>query len=693
MERNTLLIEIGTEELPPKSLKRLSEAFSKEIAEGLFEAELIESATYDSFASPRRLAVQIPHVVDAQPDQEVERRGPAVQAAFDESGQPTPAAIGFARSCGVDVDDLQRLSTDKGEWLSYNVIEKGKSLKALIDPVLEQAIKRLPIAKRMRWGSGDAEFVRPVKWLMVLHGRTLLPASVLGVESAATTRGHRFQSKGDLSLWQAEDYEQLLLKQGEVVADFAKRRELILEQITHLAKSVDGQIETDNTLLDEVTGLVEKPHALLGEFDASFLSVPEECLISSMRDHQKYFHVKNASGELLPNFITVSNIASKNPASVRKGNEKVLRARLADARFFWESDLKVALDSRIDRLKNVLFHEKLGSLLDKTNRLKSLADWLAPKLGANSKTAMRAAELAKADLVSDMVGEFDALQGVMGHYYAAHAGEDQTVSACIEQHYWPRFAGDDLPESPEAQTVALADRLDSLVGLYGVGEVPTGDKDPYGLRRAALAILRILIESGHNLSLAELVSDTAETYQKQGIDIDATKQVEVVEFVLGRLTAFYQSQNIDTKTIQAVMACLPDRPLDFDHRVKAVYAFTELSDAVDLIAANKRIRNILKKQDTDISAEIDETALTDDAEKALARAIIDIEKDCEVLFDAGFYEQGLSKLATLRVPVDRFFENVMVMSDNPVEKANRLSLLKRLQNLFFQVADISLLQG
>jgi len=694
---DTLLIELGTEELPPKALKKLSDAFTAELLNGLIEAELITQAGADSalpFASPRRLALSVPNVIAAQPDQTIERRGPALQAAFNGAGEATPAATGFAKSCGVEVANLERLKTDKGEWLSYNLKQSGKTLTELIPGIMDQTIKRLPIPKRMRWGSGTAEFVRPVKWLIVMHGSDVLPATILEIESGNTSRGHRFHSDGEITIKSANSYEQSLLEQGHVIADFAKRQAMILEQVNAAAASVNGSIEDDQALLDEVTGLVEYPTAVVGDFESRFLEVPQECLISSMRDHQKYFHIVDNTGKLMPHFITVSNIESKNPAQVRSGNEKVLRARLSDAQFFWVTDQKIKLADRVERLSKVMFHAKLGSVLEKTQRIQTLAGKLATKMGGDSAIAERGALLAKADLVSDMVGEFDELQGIMGHYYADRDGEPALIGECVEQHYWPKFAGDRLPVSAEAQAVALADKLDSLVGIYGSGDVPTGDKDPYALRRASLSILRILIEQQRPFNLSELVSDSAKVYsQAQDINIDRNTQAAIVDFIRGRLTAFYQSQNIATNTINAVMACEPDSPLDFEQRVKAVNAFSQVAEAADLAAANKRISNILKKQKVEIATEVAEAALSEDAEKQLFRAIQGIETDCLALFEQGDYQQGLEKLASLRTPVDNFFEHVMVMSNNEAEKQNRLALLKRMQSLFLGVADVALLQA
>ena len=483
------------------------------------------------------------------------------------------------------------------------------------------------------------------------------------------------------------------MNEGHVVASFEQRQAMIKEQIDGLAKSVDGSIEVDQLLLDEVTGLVEYPTAILGNFDPDFLQVPQECLISSMRDHQKYFHLKDKEGALLPNFITVSNIQSKDPERERLGNERVLRARLSDARFFWETDQKMKLEVRVEQLSNVLFHAKLGSVADKSKRVEKLSGVIADQIGANAETTMRAAILAKADLVSNMVNEFDELQGIMGHYYADLDGEDPLVGTAIEQHYWPKFAGDNLPESGEAQALALADKLDSLVGIYAAGEVPTGDKDPYALRRAALSILRVLIEKQHPLDLSDLVSAAANVYAQQKIDINSDTQSSIVAFVRGRLTALYQGQGIATTTINAVMACQPDSPLDFENRVKAVDDFSRMAEAEDLAAANKRIGNILKKQKTAVDSDVEPDLMVEPAERALNSAIDSIAQNCYALFDQGNYGEGLQQLASLRSPVDDFFEHVMVMSDDPKQQHNRLALLNKMQQLFLRVADISLLQA
>ena len=694
MSTSSLLIELGTEELPPKTLKKLHDAFAKEISERLLEANLVGPGDATrAFASPRRLAVLVPNVLAKQEDQNIERQGPAVKAAFDGDGKATPAATGFAKSCGVDVDDLNQVETEKGLRLAYTVKETGKALEELLDDILEQSIKRLPIAKRMRWGNGDAEFVRPVTWLLALHGEQVIPCSVLNIKSSNTSLGHRFHSDGEVLVSNADHYEQTLLDSGHVMADFCKRKEEILKLAEDAAKALGGHIQDDPDLLDEVTGLVEYPSVIVGDFDHAFLDVPQECLVSSMRDHQKYFHVLDKNGKLMPHFITISNIQSSNPSQVKDGNEKVLRARLSDAQFFWESDQKVKLEERVPKLTSVMFHAKLGSLLDKTKRLELLTGKIAELFNSNVEQAQRGALLAKADLVSDMVGEFDELQGVMGHYYADRDGETKVVGECIEQHYWPKFAGDQLPVSLEAQSVALADKLDSLVGIYAAAGAPTGDKDPYGLRRGALSILRILIEKNHTLGLAELIALSASVYaSQQNFDIDTETQADISDFIQGRLLPLYQNQNVATLPIKSVLAVTSDNPLDFHQRLMAIVAFSGAAEAHDLSAANKRIGNILKKQNTELSGEINLVELSEDAEIALHDALLAIEDECTQLFDQGDYQLGLSKLADLRTPIDAFFENVMVMSDKPAEQTNRLTLLKRLQALFLRVADISLLQ-
>ncbi len=691
-----LLLEIGTEELPPKALSQLGRAFADGCRQGLAEANLLEDAGAEHrwFASPRRLAVWIPAVRGKQPDQKIERRGPSIAAAFDRDGKPTRAASGFARSCGVEVEQLQRTSGAKGEWLVHRSIQRGRTAGKLIPQCVEQAIKQLPIPKRMRWGKGSAEFVRPVHWLVIMHGAALIKAKLLSVDSGAHTRGHRFHCTHPLRLANADQYEKTLVDNGFVIPDFATRRRIIQQKVQTLAKRVDGTPMMDDPLLDEVTGLVEWPIPLLGEFDKGFLQVPHEVLISSMRDHQKYFPVMSQRGRLLPYFITVSNIKSKSPKRVREGNERVLRARLSDAQFFWETDCSKPLETRVDALKSVMFHNKLGSLFDKTSRVRALSSSIAALLNVDLGHSERAAWLAKADLVSDMVGEFPELQGTMGKYYAGHDGEPKAVAAAIEEHYRPRFAGDSLPVGGVAQVVAIADKLDSLVGIFAAGEEPTGDKDPFGLRRAALGVLRILIERRLDLDLLHLIAECARIYGAQPQSIPVTDEVvaRVFDFVLERTRAHYSAAGFQPDELNAVITTRPVSPLDFDHRLRAVSKFRRLPQAENLAAANKRIRNILRKTSEAIPAQVAQASLTEEAEKRLFRAVQQLTAQVSGYFAAGEYDRGLKKLVTLRDPVDRFFDEVLVMTDDESLRGNRLALLRQIHDLFLQTADISKLQ-
>lgn len=695
MSNPSLLIELGTEELPPTSLKKLSEAFSSILVAGLLDAQLIQKTqakNAQSYASPRRLALLVTDVASKQPDQDDERRGPAIAAAFNSAGEPTSAAIGFAKSCGVDIDQLARLKTDKGEWLSYTVHKTGRSLTGLIDGILDEAVKRLPIPKRMRWGSGDAEFVRPVHWLVVMHGARVINTNILGLSSNNITIGHRVHSKGAISLSTADEYATLLESEGCVIASYEARQQLIQQQINTLAESINAQLDDDQDLLDEVTGLVEKPQALLGNFSPKFLQVPSECLISAMRDHQKYFHLRDANGTLLPHFITVSNINSKSPQRVIAGNERVINARLSDAQFFWDTDRKQTLADFVPQLESVTFHAKLGTVAQRAQRVEILATDIADKMGAQTSVVKRAAKLAKADLVTDMVGEFDKLQGVMGRYYADLDGEPELVGASIEQHYWPRYAGDQLPIHAEAQALALADRVDTLTGIFSTGEIPTGDKDPYSLRRAALGVLRILIEHNLALELPSIIKASADAYASQSIVIPEQTQQHILDFITSRLMAYYQSQGVATNTVNAVLACGANSPANFNQRLQAVRGFNELNEAIDLAAANKRISNILKKQSETPNQSINIGLLSENAEQTLHTALKTISKQANAHFDKGDYAAGLKVLRELKSPVDAFFESVMVMSDNADERANRLALLVQIRALFMRVADIALLQ-
>ncbi len=688
-EQKDLLIEIGTEELPPKALPKLSASFTDGIIKGLKEKGLA-FADVAPFASPRRLAVLIRDLDVRQADKAVERRGPALQAAFDAQGKPTKAAEGFARSCGVSVDALDKVETDKGAWLYFRSMQEGQATSALIPAIIEAALANLPIPKRMRWGDGEAQFVRPVHWLIILFGDEVIPATILGVAAGSATRGHRFHHPQALEISAPADYAEILASRGHVVADFSQRRQMIREQVEKAAADLGGEARIDAELLDEVTALVEWPVALAGGFEEKFLEVPHETLITTMQDNQKYFAVFDSNKRLLPHFITIANIDSSNPAVVIEGNERVIRPRFADAVFFWEQDQKQKLGDRVDALKKILFQQKLGTLYDKSQRVKALAREIAERIGADVGQAERAAELAKCDLMTAMVGEFPKLQGIAGRYYAALDGEPAEVAAAMEEQYMPRHAGDDLPASQTGQVLALADRIDTLVGIFGIGQKPTGAKDPFALRRAALGVLRIIIERELPLDLrllyqsaADLLSERLE--EKQAVD-------SCLEYTLERLKAFYQDQGVEVDVIDAVLTQQPTRPLDFDHRVKAVSAFRKLEQAESLAAANKRIGNILKKVDQSLPEQIDVSLLQEDAEQALYQQLEQLKPDVLAMFDSGDYEAALMRLAGLRETVDRFFDDVMVMVDDPALQRNRLALLNQLRGLFLRVADLSRLQ-
>ncbi len=685
-----LLIELGTEELPPKSLKRLSEAFANEITRRLNEAGLLSKPEQMSeiFAAPRRLAVRVPAVFMRQPDRDQERRGPALQAAFDQDGNASKAAEGFARSCGVEVSALEKLKNDKGEWLVFRQRQKGELANRLIPDILDQALKALPIAKRMRWSDLEAEFLRPVHWLVLLHGDKVVPTEILSVKSGRSSFGHRFHHPKAVKLANTREYVSKL-KKAYVVVDFDTRQISIRSGVEKLASKAGGKAVITEALLEEVTSLVEWPVPLLADFEKSFLDVPAEALITTMQDNQKYFPMVNRKGKLLPHFITVCNIRSKQPKKVKEGNERVIRARFSDAEFFWNSDRKTKLESRIDRLKDVVFHNKLGTLHDKTERISKLAAVIAEELKTDSSAAQWAGMLCKADLMTGMVGEFPGLQGIMGRYYAAHEDEPAEVVAAMEEQYLPRFAGDHLPKTDTGNAVAIADKVDTIVGIFSTGEIPTGDKDPFALRRAALGILRITIENKLDLNLWTLLRSAAVGFTEH----DATELSDsVYDFMMDRLRGYYVDTGLEKNIFEAVRACRPERPLDFDSRVKAVKTFRKLKEAESLAAANKRISNILKQagdQDWDHVA-ID--LLTDDAEKQLHAKIAEMRKQVEPLFAKGDYTTAMKQLAGLRPEVDAFFDTVMVMVDEEAVRDNRLALLQSLRNLFLKVADLSRLQ-
>ena len=696
-ERQSLLIELLTEELPPKALKKLAEAFAEGIQAALIEAGVMDKSTEPTwYATPRRLAVHLTDILAKQADRSEQRRGPSLQAAFDDQGNPSKAAEGFARSCGVAVGDLDHLETDKGAWLVYQQSVSGRSIDHITQEALDLSIQRLPIPKRMRWGDKSVEFVRPVHGLVALFGERVMEISVLGQTAGRETRGHRFHHPDLASFDHADDYA-TALKRAKVIADYKERQEFIRDRSEALAKESGGEVQIDPALLDEVTALVEWPNVIIGDFDKAFLQVPNPALIASMKDHQKYFHVMNKDvvDDLLPKFITVSNIESSNESRVRQGNERVLRARLADARFFWETDKQQTLASRLDSLKGVMYHVKLGSVADKTTRIAALSRTIAMMIDADPEEAERAALLCKADLVSDMVGEFPSLQGIMGRYYADNDDEPPGVAFAIEEHYLPRHSGDELPLDGVSQAVALADRLDTLVGIFATGEKPTGDKDPYALRRAALGVLRLLIEQKLDLALVDILDASIETYQLTPdikVKPDTSTRNQVLTFILDRLKAYYQTQGYSVHEFNAVAEVHPARAYDFDQRILAVNKFIhdDSNAAKSLAAANKRISNILKKAPANIPA-FSAKLLVDPAEQRLAATIDQIEAKAKHLFDKAAYREGLSLLSTIRQPVDLFFDEVMVMADDEVLRNNRLALLSRLRDLFLRVADISYL--
>ena len=688
-EQKDLLVEIGTEELPPKALQKLSKSFSSEIIAGLKNAEL-DHGDIKAFAAPRRLAVWIQAVALQQADKNIERRGPALTAAFDDSGNPTKAAQGFAQSCGVSVDELARMENKKGSWLCFHSEQKGAAASELLTGIVSDALEKLPIPKRMRWGAGDAEFVRPVHWIILLHGGDIVSGDILGVSAGNQTRGHRFHHPETLTIMEPSSYGTLLEERGYVIADFEKRKEIVRKQVMAKGQELGGEAVIDVDLLDEVTALVEWPVALAGRFEEMFLEVPHEALISTMEDNQKYFSVVDGKGNLLPHFITVANIESTDPGKIIEGNERVIRPRFADAAFFWEQDRKQTLESRIESLKTVTFQKKLGSLHDKSERVRILATEIAASIGADIEQAGRAAQLCKCDLMTDMVGEFPKLQGIAGRYYAQHDSEPEAVATSLEEQYLPRQAGDNLPSKGVAQSLALADRIDTLMGIFGIGQKPTGARDPFALRRASLAVLRILIEGELDLDLQTLLQTASASLQGK---IEAEKsQEECLDYILDRLKAYYLDQGISADVIDAVMAQRPTRPLDFHRRIQAVSRFRKLPEAASLAAANKRIRNILRKVDNVIPSAVDEKRLIESAEKSLFESVHALEADVSVLFDEGKYEPALSRLAGLRESVDKFFDEVMVMSDDEALKNNRLALLNNLGSLFLRAADLSRLQ-
>ena len=689
-----LLIELLTEELPPRALARLMEAFSRGIFEGLKEKNFLAGAAESRpYATPRRLAVVISDVLDKQPDRVVERKGPAVTTGLDAAGNPTPALLGFAKSCGVDVAKLARRPGDKGEYFVYSSKQKGEPLKQHLATVVETTLKKLPIPKVMRWGDGEAQFVRPVHGVILLHGNKVVPGTVLGLKSSNKTLGHRFLSKGLITIKQAKDYEKILKQSGKVIASFGARREVIAKALDAAAKKIAASWNLGKSadLVDEVTSLVEYPVVLAGSFDMAFLDVPKECLIISMQQHQKYFPLVDKDGKLLPRFLFVSNMKAANPKEIVHGNERVLRARLSDARFFYDQDRKQRLADRLPRLANVVYHNKLGSQLERAQRLEKLSGKIAQLLKADRAHAERAAQLCKADLLTEMVGEFPELQGIMGRYYAKYDHEPTVVADAVEQHYWPRTAGGELPKQPIAVCVALAEKLDTLVGIYGIGLVPTGEKDPFGLRRAALGVARILVEKSLALDVKDLLT-SARSQFPNGVIADGVAQ-DLHGFMLERLKPYLKEKGFEPDEIDAVVSFAPTRLDQVLPRLKALKEFRALPEGQALAAANKRIRNILRQAGGSPAGEVDTGRLAEPAERKLSEAVQTLEAQVAPLFKVGNYTEALKRLAGLRPAVDEFFDKVMVMADDPAVRQNRLALLNRLSNLFLNVADISRLQS
>jgi glycyl-tRNA synthetase beta chain len=693
-QTDDFLVEIHTEELPPKAILKLAEAFHQQMKERLQKAELaFEDITF--FATPRRLAVLVKNLAATQSDQVVERKGPARQAAFDIQGHPSQACIGFAKSCGVTPDQLMIIKNQQGEWVGYKQNVPGKSVTELLPAMVEQAVAALPILKRMRWGDNDRPFIRPIHSIIMLYGDQVVPGSLLGFTHGRLTRGHRFHAPDWMSIPHASLYESLLKTAGHVVPNFAERRKMIAAQVSAClaAMGKGAAIVSSPELLDEVTGLVEWPVALAGSFDATFLALPKEVLISAMEDHQRYFPVMNERDEkLLPYFITISNIASHDLKRVIHGNERVLRARLADAAFFYETDKKESLEQRIKPLKGIVFQAKLGTLYEKAERISKIAEFIARKMGVNAEQAARAGMLAKTDLTTNMVGEFPELQGVMGYYYAIFDGEPDDIARAMTEQYMPRFAGDELPKNPVGQTLALADRIDTLIGAFGINQLPTADKDPYGLRRAAVGILRTLIENELDLDLADVFDFAVSRYADK---LENTKPLtqQVLHFIQERMRSWYLEQGVTADVFAAVAEVGITNPLDVHQRIQAVQTFKKLPEAETLSIANKRVSNILAKYVDTIDAKtIDPAFFESMAEKELAKQLEANSQVIVRLYQNRKYDEVLLQLAQLRKPIDDFFDQVMVMTDDKPRRENRILLLSKLRSLFLQVADIALLQ-
>lgn len=689
MSTDTLLIEIGTEELPPTAAKNLSDTLAKYVSSQLSDAGF----TFDQvkpYVTPRRLALAISNTNSQQPEQNIERKGPAVKAAYDKEGQPTKAALGFAKSCGVEIQDLQTLETDKGAWLYFKSLVAGKSIQQVLPDIIEQGLNTLPIPKPMRWGNSDVEFVRPIHWVIVMHGSEVIPCTIKGIDASNLSYGHRFHAPEAIALSHANDYEEAL-RNAKVIADFDLRKSKIISLVKQAASKYNATEIYSDDLTNEVTNLVEWPVMIVGEFPKKFLDIPYEALVASMRDAQRYFAMFSQKDKsLLPNFIIIANIESTNPETIKRGNERVIKPRFDDAGFFWNRDKQQTLESRTQDLQGILFEKQLGSLLEKTQRVSNLCQLLCKQLNISDQHAARAALLSKADLVSNMVNEFPKLQGIMGRYYAHNDNEPNEVATAIKEHYQPLQSGGTLPSSIDGQIVALCDRIDTLVGIFATGKKPSGVKDPYALRRAALGVIRISIECHVDYDLLSLLKDSAKSLE---VKLDTSNSAnEVFEFILERLRGYFIDQGVKPDTFEAVRSLKPTRLLDFDKRIQAVQTFRELIEADSLAAANKRISNILKKADN-VNNKIDDSLFSEAAEKELHKQLSALEKVVTPKFESREYTQALTDLAQLRSTIDTFFDDVMVMDENEKVRNNRIALLAKVNRLFSTVADISLLQS
>ncbi|QTL40038.1 glycine--tRNA ligase subunit beta [Xenorhabdus budapestensis] len=689
MTQQTFLVEIGTEELPPKALRSLAESFAANFEVELKNANLGHGEV-SWFAAPRRLALKVANLAAAQADREVEKRGPAIAQAFDTEGKPTKAAEGWARSCGITVDQAERMVTDKGEWLLYRAQVKGHEAKELLADMVSSALSKLPIPKLMRWGNKETQFVRPVHTITMLLGSEVIEGEILGIKSDRIIRGHRFMGEAEFTINNAEQYPAILQERGRVIVDYEARKALIKRDAEQAATQLGGVADLTDSLLEEVTSLVECPVVLTAKFEEKFLEVPAEALVYTMKGDQKYFPVYDKSGKLMANFIFVTNIESSDPQQIITGNEKVVRPRLADAEFFFNTDRKQRLEDNLPRLETVLFQKQLGTLRDKTDRIQALAGWIAEKIGADVTHATRAGLLSKCDLMTNMVFEFTDTQGVMGMHYARHDGEAEDVALALNEQYQPRFSGDDLPSTGVSCAIAIADKMDTLVGIFGIGQHPKGDKDPFALRRAALGVLRIIVEKKLPLNLQTLAEEAVRLYGDKLTNENVV--ADVVEFMLGRFRTWYQEQGYSVDTIQSVLARRPTQPADFDARVKAVTHFRTLDEAVSLAAANKRVSNILAKSEEKLNDTVQASVLKAAEEIQLATHLVVLKEKLAPLFAEGNYQDALVELASLREAVDAFFDNVMVMDEDLQVRVNRLTLLSELRELFLQVADISLLQ-